>query len=435
MTTALERCEKARKLWLSATCLDDLDQVETLYREALNSKRRQRSDDPPPRKKNKNVNKKSNKYAELSADDYRQTGERLSLLYCQSGRTQKAKKGLSYLGFMCRLATHVLDYPMPTTKHIRHSSNNSTNNHRTLPSSTSSPPCVIYDNFLMSHELDHLKSIFENPKADYWSYHDYHVEPPSPYFSYVIPLQLQKKKEGKQSIGGGGGNFVHDLARKIWKHPGLNKRFPALAQATYVEMWAHNRPHASGHQMHFDSDDEGRGGVIRNPIVSTILYVTAEGGGPSLVTNQRLDSTKLASKGWLAHPKARRLVAFDGRVLHGVVPGKGISKIRDGRRVTLMFAFWKKIQIRREATPGSARPFPLPPPSGNDADADDDDSNNNIIEWAVGLSDPTIRVQSDYSKVKEQQPVELDHVYETLDGNAWNPRDGMLDYEQVFQGF
>ena len=35
------------------------------------------------------------------------------------------------------------------------------------------------------------------------------------------------------------------------------RAFPAAASATAAEWWAHSRPHASGHQMHFDSDDEG----------------------------------------------------------------------------------------------------------------------------------------------------------------------------------
>ena len=184
-----------------------------------------------------------------------------------------------------------------------------------------------------------------------------------------------------------------------------------------------------GHQMHFDSDDEGRGGV-RNPIVSTILYITADGGGPSLVTNQRLDSTHLATKGWLSHPRHKRLVAFDGRVLHGVVPGKGVPKTEGGRRVTLMFAFWKKIQVRNESTPGSARPFPF---------------DSSKIEWAKSLmtscslleleSEDSSKGNDDDSPVQEQQPIELDSVYETLDGHPWRPKDGMLDYEQVFQGF
>ena len=43
------------------------------------------------------------------------------------------------------------------------------------------------------------------------------------------------------------------------------------------------------------ADDEGRGG-IRNPIVSTVLYLN-EGppvGGPTLVTDQTLSSTSIA---------------------------------------------------------------------------------------------------------------------------------------------
>lgn len=44
------------------------------------------------------------------------------------------------------------------------------------------------------------------------------------------------------------------------------RSFPDVKEAKFVEWWAHRRPHSSGHQMHFDSDNEGRGGV-RNPIV------------------------------------------------------------------------------------------------------------------------------------------------------------------------
>jgi hypothetical protein len=242
------------------------------------------------------------------------------------------------------------------------------------------------------------------------SSHNYQVEPPSPYFSYLLPLRIKKNKRRA--------SFIDQLVHKVLKMPELNNKFPKLSQATHVEIWAHNRPHASGHQMHFDSDDEGRGGV-RNPIISTILYITAGGGGPSLVTNQRLDSQFLANQGWLAHPKTKRLVAFDGRVLHGVVPGKGVPKDKGGRRVTLMFAFWQKIQVRREPTPGSARPFPV--------DSD--------LEWAKALASSNLIVKKAGSNVKEHPPIKLDAVYETLDGQTWRSNDGMIDYEQVFQGF
>ena len=59
---------------------------------------------------------------------------------------------------------------------------------------------------------------------------------------------------------------------------------------------------------HYYADNEGKGGQIRNPIISTILYLTTDEdeddhdddnkngansrcGGPSLITNQRLQST------------------------------------------------------------------------------------------------------------------------------------------------
>src|SRR3546814_18647631 len=46
---------------------------------------------------------------------------------------------------------------------------------------------------------------------------------------------------------------------------------------------------------------------------------------------------RFADRGWLVHPRKNRLTAFDGRYLHGVVPGRGECP-GDGtkRRVTLM---------------------------------------------------------------------------------------------------
>jgi hypothetical protein len=116
---------------------------------------------------------------------------------------------------------------------------------------------------------------------------------------------------------------------------------------------------AAGHQLHFDSDDEGQGGV-RHPIITAIVYlsdntspaqthpachagdVTAPDhadsnrchthdaqrqgscsctqqdcvGGPTLMTDQVLGGP-LATQGWLAYPATNRVVFFDGRYLHG----------------------------------------------------------------------------------------------------------------------
>ena len=123
-------------------------------------------------------------------------------------------------------------------------------------------------------------------------------------------------------------------------------------------------------------------------------------GGPTLVTDQRDDAKRLARNGWLVAPVAGRVAVFDGECLHGVVPGRGVAatppgvKNTDGReerraarriprgfatteprRVTLMIAFWKNVEIRGTVTRatsgsgtrargsfprGSARPFPDP---------------------------------------------------------------------------
>jgi len=354
----------------------------------------------------------------------------LSLLQCQSGRTAVAKRGLEYLGFTCRLAKDVLDYPPATSSSKNKIQNNS--HKKTKEKSKTLPPCMMLDHFLHPTELEHLQRIFLDPQASYWKDHSYQVEPPTPYFSYVLDLRRPHKQ---QTYYG----FIGQLARQIRDLPQVRAKFPQIAQAPFVELWAHNRPHASGHQLHFDSDDEGRGGKIRNPVCSTILYLTTDdndndsdgdedqpSGGPSLVTNQRLSSDHLATKGWLAHPKSRRLVVFDGSVLHGVIPGKGVNAT-GRRRVTLMMAFWKHIQIRMEPGPGSARPFPIQKSGGSGVASG---------TWAKTMSQDDVSVGTKRpSTLRETPPIALSMVYETLDGEPWNPSMGMPDYDQVFQGF
>lgn len=82
----------------------------------------------------------------------------------------------------------------------------------------------------------------------------------------------------------------------------------------------HSRPHTSGHQLHFDSDETGlmQGGSAVHPIVSCVMYLTDDAGGPTLITDQTLVSG-LAEQGWLSSPQTNRLLAFDARFLHGAV--------------------------------------------------------------------------------------------------------------------
>lgn len=140
---------------------------------------------------------------------------------------------------------------------------------------------------------------------------------------------------------------------------------------------------------------------------SVVVYVTGDVGGPTLVTTQRLTSKRLADRGWIVHPRVNRVCMFDGGVLHGVIPGRGVpaaaapapctaslkearesestknrkdqskrnneedqngaggtgliaqpgngEEERAGMRVTWMVAFWRDIQARSRPPPPSPR--------------------------------------------------------------------------------
>lgn len=106
-----------------------------------------------------------------------------------------------------------------------------------------------------------------------------------------------------------------------------------------------------------------------------VLYLTPSGlGGPTLVTDQTLKKEQLATRGWLVHPRTNRLAGFDGTLLHGVVPGRGVPmRISDrnedqkgchqgvaARRVTFMTAFWRgpmSTKPRADRMPGSSQPI------------------------------------------------------------------------------
>ena len=75
----------------------------------------------------------------------------------------------------------------------------------------------------------------------------------------------------------------------------------------------------------------------------------------------------LSKRGWMVTPHENRYLLFDGRVLHGVVPGNGpvahdggVAEGSERRRITLMVAFWPAIEQHSSyKQPGAARPFPV----------------------------------------------------------------------------
>eukprot|EP00808_Paulinella_micropora_P016106 g33807.t1 len=331
---------------------------------------------------------------ETDAGVIRTARERLALLLAQTdGRQEEAEELMRTLGCEWRLADQVLRYQLP----------------RAEPPST--PPvaqlretggqrCVAVDRALPEPLAAGLARLF-GPDSPFWTEHDYDVAggTAAPYFSYAHRLPGWDKKQQRPK-GGGRQDSSEDEAdeegeedeeaevasllalhedededeedsgmaqavRAIWCR--ACELFPKCQEAKYAEWWVHCRPHCCGHQLHFDSDNEGVAG-IRNPIASSVLYLSASGvGGPTLVTDQAVTATRLATQGWLAAPAFNRLVLFDGSVLHGVIPGRGVPDLAAHmvgdnvpKRVSLMVSFWKELQRRPrdELQPCASQPFP-----------------------------------------------------------------------------
>lgn len=224
-----------------------------------------------------------------------------------------------------------------------------------IPVNTSSllPSANAWDKVLPANLLAKLSTVFA-ADSSFWTSHNYsdgssQGQPPSPYFSYIVPLKQQPPPQQQDTV-------LPAIMRILQKH--IAEFLPDVMDCSAAEWWCHCRPHASGHQLHFDSDDEGRGGV-RNPVASCVLSLTEGVGGETLVTTQTATATSLAGKeGWICQGKRNRLLAFQGNLLHGVVPGSASKSSHDtGRRITFMVAFWERIRVQDDEGAGSARPF------------------------------------------------------------------------------
>jgi hypothetical protein len=367
-----KECQRARNLWLTAS--DALETVEQIYRTVWDN----------------------------TCDC--EAAEKLSLIYLQSGRAGLADAILQQLGYQCRFASHIFNYTTLITNIQAPPHQQEDTQSQALPKNEL---CRGFNNFLSPSELNGLLQVFANPHSTYWTHQHYTVEPPSPYCSYIIPL-------ADLHTFGTLGQIIHKVqsALSTWQ--------PAIqTQAHSCELWAHNRPHATGHQFHWDSDNEGCG-AVRHPIVSAILYLSST-GGPTIVTHQRRASRHVATYGYACLPHVNRCLAFDGRLLHGVIPGHNGSDSQQ-RRVSVMLAFWKTIAIRSGPAPCAALAWPLAAPE----------------EWAVTL---TRTPSNDNDSTIEPpcvpyEPVYLPHIYEDLQGKPWPRRHVVMPaYDEVYQGF
>jgi methyl-CpG-binding domain protein 4 len=290
-----------------------------------------------------------------------------ALVLAQEGRDRELEPELRRLGYTHRLAPLVLAYA-PEYHALR----------AAAIETDAVPPCgrvCALDGTLSPEFLAHMQGAL-GADARFWHETGY-LDGDLGYFSYVHPLAScahSRAQSGAQGRAGSGApTAAIDGPSAMDQLIGLiadliTPSFPGVARARYAEWWAHNRPHGGGHQLHFDSDNEGDDGV-RNPIASTVLFLSAA-GGPTLVTEQELSSRALASHGWLAYPRENRLVAFDGRLAHAVIPGRAAFQT-ERRRVTVMIAFWDSIRTRDLQggghSLGPARSFIRPGDAGSPA--------------------------------------------------------------------
>jgi hypothetical protein len=229
--------------------------------------------------------------------------------------------------------------------------------------------CAAFDDALPGWLFDALARCFA-ADGGFWPAHGYDVDGGGAgFFSYVHSIA------DDDSDSDGDDEPATRVAARALR--GLFARaMPQLEAARAVEWWAHCRPHGCGHQLHFDSADEGRhdGEGPRHPIASVVVYLTETLGGPTLVTTQTIADALMPVRDCaaLVPPKANRCAAFDGRLLHCVVPGRGAAPDPCARRVTLMISYWREPHAapaagggaraamrfpRRAGAPRWARPF------------------------------------------------------------------------------
>lgn len=297
---------------------------------------------PPP------LPKKQKKARAVDANGpEREVLTRLCVLLCQHGRESEALPLLRQGGWHHRLARCVLRYPLPKKEGL-----DAESQQIIFQAYKGKLPLVALDNAIPEDMFQGLREVFA-PDALFWKEHRYNSlsrcsSQDVGYFSYAHPLNGEPTNKLDAAIG-----YIKSL---------VQPHFPEVKDARFAEWWAHCRPHASGHQMHYDSDNEGIGGA-RHPICTAVLYLEGaeDLGGPTLVTTQRLKDEILAEHAWLVFPKRGRLAVLDGSVLHGVLPGRGEPTSLEARRVTWMVAFWTDIAIRSfdtDGLPGSSRPLP-----------------------------------------------------------------------------
>ena len=189
----------------------------------------------------------------------------LALYLCQSGRDSEAAVQLATLGYEYRLAPEVLGYALPQNSTVPSS-------HLVEPGAAPPGKCVwIVDNALSPKLLQFMQRVLA-PSSPFWSEHDYDINgAPRPYFSYLHSLPGVLSTSETTGSESSSRSMLETLLATVYKL--AVSQYPQVAEANFVEWWTHCRPHSSGHQFHFDSEDEGCACTCarERPLASTLL--------------------------------------------------------------------------------------------------------------------------------------------------------------------
>jgi len=206
-------------------------------------------------------------------------------------------------------------------------------------------PARLFDDALPSKALAALRRALR-PAARYWRETDY-GSPAVGFFSFTHRIDALAD------------TALEGVLQAIWR--AAAKALPEARHATYVEWWAHTRRRGDGHALHYDSvPGLVDGAPPRHPLASTVTFLEASVGGPTLIFDQTV-ANKRSTRAWVAAARPNRLLVFDGSLLHGVLPGgRG-----HGRRTTFMANFWRDDPRAgdasdNEATRGTNILFPPP---------------------------------------------------------------------------
>ena len=226
----------ARKIWLDARHVNDIQKAKEYYNEALNLLKIDMNESSSSNGIHDNGDDNDDNHNDIQCE-IRNIQEKIALIQYQTNESNMADDTLKDLGYICRLSNHVLNYQYESNTTNTNVTVSDTNTTTTTTTTTTmmmmkpTCPCLIVDDFLSSFDQERLSNIFSNIESSYWKDHSYVIEPPSPYFSYVIPLNELKNVNNQYG-------FIGYLIRKILDSTLVNAKFSSLKRAKYVELWA-----------------------------------------------------------------------------------------------------------------------------------------------------------------------------------------------------